>query len=201
MTCLRVLVTLPFYGGSLPVGRYAAQALLDEGHIVSVFEAPAFFSAFSALKTLQVGADRLAQLENSFLHTVSQAIYAKVESFEPDLVLCLAQAPLDRATLRRLERDKTPTAMWFVEDHQVFPYWRAFAPCYDFFFTIQKEPLLDMLRAEGRQGQLPAPGRLAVFSQAHATGCGGATPLRRGRWFPRRGLSQPAHGLPPTDKL
>ncbi|MDR2726989.1 MAG: glycosyltransferase [Deltaproteobacteria bacterium] len=152
MTSVRVLVVLPFYGGSLPVGRYAAQALLDEGHIVDVFEAPSFFSAFSALKTLQVGVDRLTQLENSFLHTVSQAIYAKVENFEPDLVLCLAQAPLNRATLNRLKRDKVTTAMWFVEDYQVFPYWRAFAPSYDYFFTIQKEPFLDLLRAEGAQG-------------------------------------------------
>ena len=150
---LRVLVVLPFYGGSLPIGRYAAQALRDEGHMVDVFAAPAFFSAFSALKTLHVGTDRLEQLENAFLNNVSQAIYAKVESFEPDLVLCLAQAPLNRVTLKRLARDKVVTAMWFVEDYRIFTYWRAFAPYYDFFFTIQKEPLLEQLRAEGACGR------------------------------------------------
>jgi Uncharacterized protein conserved in bacteria len=152
MNQVRVLVVLPFYGGSLPIGRYVAQALRDEGCIVEPFEAPEFFSAFSALRGLRVSSQRLQQLENGFLNTVSQAIYAKVEQFEPDLVLSLAQAPLNRATLRRLERDKVVTAMWFVEDYQVFPYWRAFAPCYDLFFVIQKAPLLDALKAEGATG-------------------------------------------------
>ncbi len=152
MNQLRILVVLPFYGGSLPVGRYAAQALRDEGHLVDVFEAPEFFSAFSALKGLKLSADRLAQLENGFLNTVSQAVYARAEQFEPDLVLSLAQAPLNRPTLRRFERDKVVTAMWFVEDHAVFPYWRAFAPCYDLFFVIQKEPLLESLRELGACG-------------------------------------------------
>lgn len=149
---VRVLVVLPFYGGSLPIGRYVAQALRDEGHVVDVFEAPGFYGAFSALKGLRVGADRLEQLENAFLNNISQAIYAKVEHAEPDLVLSLAQAPLNRATLRRLERDKVVTAMWFVEDYRLFTYWRAFAPSYDLFFTIQKDPLLDALKAEGAHG-------------------------------------------------
>ena len=152
MNPLRILVVLPFYGGSLPVGRYVARAFRDEGHLVEVFEAPDFFSAFSAIKGLKVSSDRLTQLENGFLSTISQAIYAQVERFEPDLVFSLAQAPLNRATLRRLERDKVVSAMWFVEDHAVFPYWRAFAPSYDLFFVIQKEPLLESLAGIGAHG-------------------------------------------------
>jgi spore maturation protein CgeB len=148
----RVLVVLPMYGGSLPVGRYVAQALRDVGQIVDVFDSPGFFGAFSAFRTLRVGADRLEHLEQAFLNTLSQAVYAKVESFEPDLVLCLAQAPLNRATLHRLQRDNVATAMWFVEDYRVFTYWRAFAPCYDFFFTIQKDPFLELLQTEGARG-------------------------------------------------
>lgn len=137
---IRVLVVLPMYGGSLPVGRYCAQALQELGHCVDIFEAPEFYSAFSAFKGLKVTTDRLAYLENSFLQVVSQAILAKVETFEPDLVLCLAQAPMSQNVLKRLSRDGVVTAMWFVEDWQVFTYWRAFAPLYDFFAVIQKEP-------------------------------------------------------------
>lgn len=137
---IRVLVVLPMYGGSLPVGRYCVEALRELGHCVDVFEAPGFYSAFSALKELKVTSDRLAYLENGFLQVVSQAVLAKVETFEPDLVLCMAQAPMSQNALRRLSRDGVTTAMWFVEDWQIFTYWRAFAPLYDFFAVIQKEP-------------------------------------------------------------
>ena len=153
---LRVLVVLPLYGGSLPVGRYAATALRDLGHTVDVFEAPAFYSAFSALRMLRVTSDRQEALEHSFLQVISQAIRARVEVFEPDLVLCLAQAPVSRQLLKTLARDKVTTAMWFVEDYRVFPYWRAVAPLYDFFFVIQKEPFFEKLAAaRARAAYLP----------------------------------------------
>ncbi len=153
---MRVLVVLPLYGGSLPVGRYAATALRDLGHTVDVFEAPAFYSAFSALRMLRVTSDRQEALEHSFLQVISQAIRARVEVFEPDLVLCLAQAPVSRQLLKTLARDKVTTAMWFVEDYRVFPYWRAVAPLYDFFFVIQKEPFFEKLAAAGaRAAYLP----------------------------------------------
>lgn len=162
---LRVLVVLPMYGGSLPIGRYCAEALRDLGHIVEVFEAPAFHGAFGALKGLKVTADRLEHLENSFLQVVSQAILAKVETFEPDLVLCLAQAPMSRQALKRLRRDGVATAMWFVEDFRVFTYWRAFAPYYDFFAVIQREPLLGELAGLGVDGALYLP--LAALPDFH----------------------------------
>jgi spore maturation protein CgeB len=154
---LRILVVLPLYGGSLPVGRSCARALAELGHTVEVFEAPAFYGAFSALKTLRVTSDRLEYLENSFLSTMAQAVAAKVETFGPDLVLALAQAPLTRQVLRRLRRDGVATAMWFVEDYRLFPYWEAFAPFYDAFAVIQKEPLLGKLAAVGQANALYLP--------------------------------------------
>ena len=148
-TPLRILVVLPLYGGSLPIGRYCAQALRDLGHLVEEFDAPAFQQAHVALRGLRISGERLAQVETAFLNTLSQAVYAKAESFAPDLVLALAQAPLGRQTLRRLRADGVPTAMWFVEDYALFTYWRSFAPLYDFFFVIQKEPFLSLLRETG----------------------------------------------------
>ena len=47
---LRILVVLPLYGGSLPIGRYCARALSDMGHAVRIFDAPAFYSAFTGLR-------------------------------------------------------------------------------------------------------------------------------------------------------
>ncbi|MYL82903.1 glycosyltransferase [Desulfovibrio aerotolerans] len=156
-TTLRVLVVLPMYGGSLPVGRYCASALAQLGHVVEIFEAPEFYGAFEALKTLRVTSDRLEYLENSFLQVISQAICAKVETFGPDLVLALAQAPLSRQALKRLRRDGVKTAMWFVEDFRLFTYWQAFAPYYDVFAVIQKDPFPDRLAAVGQPNALYLP--------------------------------------------
>ena len=154
---LRILVVLPLYGGSLPIGRFCVSALAGLGHTVEVFEAPAFHGAFTALKTLRVTSDRLEYLENSFLQVVSQAVAAKVETFGPDLVLALAQAPLSRQVLKRFRRDGVATAMWFVEDHQLFTYWQAFAPYYDLFAVIQKEPFFEKLAAVGQENVLYLP--------------------------------------------
>ena len=161
----RILVVLPFYGGSLPIGRYCVEALRETGRLVDVFEAPDFFGAFSALKNLRVGTDRLEFLENSFLQGVSQAILAKVDAFEPDLVLCMAQAPLSRQALKRLRADKVPTAMWFMEDFRLFTYWRAFAPYYDVFAVIQKDPFLQELTAGGQPNALYLP--MAALPSLH----------------------------------
>lgn len=153
----RVLVVLPFYGGSLPVGRYCVSALRELGCLVETFEAPSFYSAFSAVKGLNVSMEKREYLENSFLQVVSQSVLAMAELFEPDLVLSMAQAPLSRQALSRLRRDGVPTAMWFVEDYRLFPYWRAFAPLYDVFAVIQKEPFLSELAQNGIANALYLP--------------------------------------------
>ncbi|MDR2487947.1 MAG: glycosyltransferase [Desulfovibrio sp.] len=162
---LRILVVLPFYGGSLPVGRYCLEAMREIGCLVDSFEAPAFYPAFTALQDLRVGSSRLEILRESFLQTISQCILAKVDSFAPDLVLCLAQAPMSRAALKSLRRDGIPTVMWFVEDFRLFTYWRAFAPYYDIFAVIQKEPFLSELAGIGVNNALYLP--LAALPSLH----------------------------------
>jgi spore maturation protein CgeB len=154
---LRVLLVLPMYGGSLPVGRSCARALAGLGALVEVFEAPDFYPAFCALEGLRVTPERLDYLEQSFLQVVSQAVLAKTETFEPDLVLALAQAPLSRQALKRLRRDGVPTAMWFVEDYRLFPYWEAYAPLYDIFAVIQREPFAAKLAEIGVAKSLYLP--------------------------------------------
>lgn len=162
---LRVLVVLPLYGGSLPVGRCCLEGLKEAGCLVDSFEAPAFHSAFEALKELRVGNERLDSLQDAFLQVMSQCILAKVEAFSPDLVLCLAQAPMSRSALKRLRQKGVPTAMWFVEDFRLFTYWRAFAPYYDIFAVIQKEPFLSELAAIGVANALYLP--LAALPSLH----------------------------------
>lgn len=147
----RILVVLPLYGGSLPVGRACARALAELGHVVETFDAPLLYPAFQNLRQLRVSQAAVDALENGYLQLVAQAVLAQAERFAPHLVLAVAQAPLSRQALRELARRGVPTAMWFVEDWAVFSYWQAFAPLYDFFFTIQREPFLTKLAAAGQR--------------------------------------------------
>ena len=147
---LGILVVLPLYGGSLPIGRYCAKALSGMGHAVRIFDAPAFHSAFTGLKNLELPPSALGPLENSFLQVLNQAIWAQVEHFEPAFVLALAQAPLNRLTLQKLRKAGVRTAMWFVEDWQIFDYWQTYAPLYDVFAVIQKDPFQEKLAAAGQ---------------------------------------------------
>jgi len=154
---LRILVVLPMYGGSLPIGRYCASALGALGHSVRVFEAPLLHAGFTGLRGLGLAPAQTAQLENSFLQVVSQAVWAQVQAQEPHLLLAMAQAPLGRSLLQRLRRAGVRTAMWFVEDHEIFDYWKGYAPLYDVFAVIQKEPFLSMLTGIGQNNALYLP--------------------------------------------
>ncbi|MBI9111390.1 glycosyltransferase [Maridesulfovibrio ferrireducens] len=162
---LRILVVLPLYGGSLPVGRFCVAALKEMGHLVETFEAPEFYDAYNALDNLKVTSDRHQYLQNSFLQVLSQAVLAKTETFEPDMVLSMAQAPLTHQALKRLRRDKVVTAMWFVEDFRLFTYWQSFAPFYDVFAVIQKEHFFDKLKEIGVENTLYLP--LAAHPEFH----------------------------------
>jgi spore maturation protein CgeB len=55
--------------------------------------------------------------------------------------------------------------MWFVEDYRLFTYWRAFAPLYDLFAVIQKEPFFSELAAAGVANALYLP--MAASPEAH----------------------------------
>lgn len=154
---IRVLVVLPFYGGSLPIGRYCTSALRENGCLVDVFEAPEFYSAFKALETVRAKKERIDFLEHSFLNVVNEAILAQVERFQPDIVLAMAQAPLNQRALKRLRADGVPTAMWFMEDFRLFTYWRAFAPLYDIFAVIQKGGFFSELSSIGVENMLYLP--------------------------------------------
>lgn len=162
---MKILVVLPLYGGSLPVGRYCADALSGLGHMAEVFEAPDFYAGYKALERLRVTTDRHQHLESAYLQVVGQAVLAKVETFQPDLVLAMAQAPLSIQALKRLRRDGVPTAMWFVEDHKLFPYWQTYAPHYDFFAVIQREPFFSELSRVGAANVLYLP--MAAHPKVH----------------------------------
>ncbi|MBQ7738193.1 MAG: glycosyltransferase [Desulfovibrionaceae bacterium] len=153
------------YGGSLPIGRYCQEALQSLGHSVRVFEAPIFYSTFTGLKNLDLSPEQIFPLERSFLQIVGQAIWAQTESFEPHLLLAMAQAPVSKPILARMRKAGVRTVMWFVEDYQLFQYWQLYAPLYDVFAVIQKEPFLTELARIGQNRVLYLP--LAALPKFH----------------------------------
>lgn len=162
---LRVLVALPMYGGSLPIGRYCVKALLKMGVNVRVYDSPVYYSALSQLKNLDLSPAGINNLEMSFRRVVSQGLLAMAREQGTQIVLALAQAPLDTLVLKKLRDEGIITVMWFVEDYRIFQYWRYLAPCYDAFAIIQKEPFLTELKKIGQAHPLYLP--LAALPDFH----------------------------------
>lgn len=165
MARLRILVVLPIYGGSLPIGRYCAQALRDLGHSVRVFDVSQLYSAYQAVRDLDVQPAGQVTLVKAFLRFVSQAAWIQAEEQKPQIVLALAQAPLDRHVLMRMRQAGMRTVMWFVEDSKVLTYWQTVAPQYDAFAVIQKEPFLSELAKIGQKHAFYLP--LAALPDFH----------------------------------
>lgn len=161
----RILVVLPLYGGSLPIGRYCVAALRQLGHSVRVFDAPLLYAGYSGISKLDLLPRIRNALENTFLRMVSQAIWQMAEEQQPQIVLALAQAPLDRLVLQKMRQAGMHTIMWFVEDFRLFTYWQTFAPLYDAFAVIQKEPFLKELARIGQKHAFYLP--LAALPSFH----------------------------------
>lgn len=162
---LKILIVLPLYGGSLPIGQYCVQALNHLGCSTRVFEANKLYCAYTGFKELDLSPSRIEIITNSFLKLISDSVLLMAEEQKPDLILALAQAPLNKNTLLKFRKMAIPTVMWFVEDYKIFNYWTAYAPLYDAFAVIQKEPFLSELKKVGQEHALYLP--LAALQDFH----------------------------------
>jgi spore maturation protein CgeB len=162
---LKILVVNPIYGGSLPAAHHCASALELMGHEVQVYAAESFAKGMELADQFTRPNHRKSFLGDmaSFL---SRGVELKAREFEPDLVLALAQAPLQPATLAILEQMGIPTAFWFVEDYRLLPYWRDVAAGYSYFFAIQQGDFPGELAKSGvrHQAYLPTAAAPAVHT-------------------------------------
>ncbi len=149
-TRFRVLVVSPALGGSLPIARYAARGLEQNGCESLLLDLSPFGSALRYLDdslkntTVQTGMTEL------FQRFLCELVYWKVKQLQPDLVFFIAQAPVSIELLNKLHSENHQTAFWFVENFRLFPYWKEIASDCDYFFTIQRKEffaLLDELTA------------------------------------------------------
>jgi spore maturation protein CgeB len=162
---LTILVNTPVYGGSLPVARYCASAFQRLGHRVEVLDNEIYDSARQRIDGLTGNRRHRGQLTGLMTTLMAESLTARALDRAVDLVFCVAQSPISPPVLKELKRHKIPVAFWFVEDWQLFGYWRDWAPLYDYFFTIQKGEFTGALNRLGvkRSRYLP----LAADPEVH----------------------------------
>lgn len=154
---LRVLVVSPLAGGSYPITAYCARALAELGHDVRTLDLAPFASGMAAIDGFSPQARAREVVRSAYGRFLGTGVLAAAEAYRPDLVLVMAQAPVDGPLVERLRGLGALTALWFVEDHRLFGYWREAVGAYDHVFVIQDEPFLGEARrlARGRVDYLP----------------------------------------------
>ena len=145
---LRIAVVGPIYGGSLPITGFVVRALESLGHHVRWLDHSVHATSYHQLELLKNSQHRLA-LQSKYAEMLSRITMAQLAEDPPDLVLSLAQAPLVLPVLEHLRRKRFMTAMWFVENFRHLTYWQQLAAGYDFWFVIQQEPCLAVLKQAG----------------------------------------------------
>lgn len=146
---LNIMVISPMCGGSYPISRYCVDALKNLGHQVDFVDNSPYYQTFKSLEDITDDKSRVAQLRNSYISLMSEAVFTRAEKLKPDLILALAQSPLTADILERLKALNTLVAYWFVEDFKEMVYWERIAPQCDFFFTIQRGEFFEELKKKG----------------------------------------------------
>jgi spore maturation protein CgeB len=139
---LRILVVSPLMGGSYPITGYCARALAELGHAVTVLDLAPFAGGLAALSSFTPHKAGRRAVDEAWGRFMATGVLAAVEAVKPDLVLAMAQAPLDATVLAEVRARGVRTAFWFVEDHRLFPYWRSVVGEYDYFAAIQEGEFL-----------------------------------------------------------
>jgi spore maturation protein CgeB len=145
----KILIVSPLYGGSLPIAHYLRRAFLSLGHRSEILDNSIFYAGLRHLEALSSRKNHQAQLRGLLTALLAESITARALEIGADLVVGLAQAPFTADVLRELKTAQIATAFWFVEDGELFPYWRTFAPLFDHYFVIQKGEFLGQLRSAG----------------------------------------------------
>ncbi len=143
----KVMVVGPVYGGSVPTAQFLADALCDLGFVVDFVDNTVHHAELlgqSAITTNEMNRANLRTLFNNYL---GEKIVARADFFKPDVIVALAQAPLEPPAIEKLKTLGAPIVFWFVENYRMLPYWKLVAPLYDYFFGIQKGEFLDKLQS------------------------------------------------------
>ena len=161
----RLMIIPPLSGGSWPVAVALARAAETGGYPFLFLDWDNSLRAMEAEAQKAPAEESLRLTARLFERTAPQAAAAAVD-FKPDLIVALAQTPLDAPGLSRLrETGEAPLAFWLVEDVRHFDYVAQVAPSYDALFHIQQGLIEPVLRNWGlaRAWYLPLAADPDVF--------------------------------------
>jgi spore maturation protein CgeB len=145
----RILVVSPLYGGSYPITGYVTDALKNMGHRPVFLDNKAFYEAKKHIEGLTGDKRENNLLMANLMTLMSKSIVTKALDMKAQVVIFMAQSPGTPEILEELREYGIPTAMWFVEDGELFEYGLKMAPFYDFFFHIQKGEYEEKLKKSG----------------------------------------------------
>ncbi|MFW0884966.1 glycosyltransferase [Candidatus Acidulodesulfobacterium sp. H_13] len=145
----KISVVQPVYGGSSTIGNYIHKAFLNEGYNADIIDFSHFYQAYKSFENYTANSTDLEALRQSFFNVLGETLMVKIRENPPDLVLFMAQAPVNQAVLLKIREMGIKTAYWFVEDFRLITYWDKIAPFVDYFFTIQKDDFLERLKGLG----------------------------------------------------
>ncbi len=134
---LRIVVSTPLYGGSLPIAYHAAGAFQRLGHTVEIMAFDNHYSLYAQCGEEARDAATRRSLQGAVATLLAELAVVTALNRKADLVWYTAQSPVTVASLRKLREAGIKTAFWFVEDIRRFDYWKHLASEFDFFFTIQ----------------------------------------------------------------
>jgi spore maturation protein CgeB len=159
----RILTIAPISGGPVSMGPFIQKAAASLGLESRLVAWPGAMAALEAsLKGPGPGPGpapgRGGALEGLFSEAWN-VVLEEARAFSPDVILSLAQAPIDpRGAVRLREALPRPLfAYWAVEDFSLFGYLRGLAPLYDLFMHIQGPWLDHVLRGLGARRTLYLP--------------------------------------------
>ncbi|MFQ5431295.1 MAG: glycosyltransferase [Nitrospinota bacterium] len=169
---LRTLLVGPIYGGSEPTFRYAGAALKNLGVDLIKFDSSEYAKTFFKLGNITPNRRHGRQLKELFSRVLGEAIVGTADHQRPDLIIAVAQAPLEASIIDRLKELKVPIVFWFVENYRTLPYWESVASHYDYFFTIQRGGFFEKLEKAGatKVGYLPQAASPSCHTPLELTG-------------------------------
>jgi len=151
---LRILLILPLNGGSLIVGRHLADAVQNMPGIEldALAMQPLYDLYEKNSREIPDKAERLRKISEQ----LNLSALRRVAEFKPDLVLVMALAPVGPWFIDQAKHLGVVTAHWYIENFRYYPAnplvpkWQTIAPCYDYFFTIQKGEYFEALKSIGQ---------------------------------------------------
>ncbi len=153
----KAMVVGPVYGGSTTTAASTARALTELGFIVDFVDNTSHHAEALSINDVTPDEINRAALKSGFNNYLGDRIVARADHFKPDVIVVLAQSPLNPSAIDKLKVLNIPVVFWFVENYHLLPYWKLVAPHYDYFFGMQKGSFLDELVAAGASyaGYLP----------------------------------------------